>query len=103
VADEAPDALSVSFGTQVLFSGGAPNKGVGVASDYVNYQYTVTATSTSTTLSFSGQWLELPTGFGTLLDDVTVSAVPEPATVGVTALALTFIPRRLLKTPARRG
>jgi len=87
VADDTANALSVSFGAQTLFNGVAPTNGIGLASDYVNYTYTVTATSTSTDLSFTGQY---SAGFGTLLDDVSVtavsSAVPEPATLRLIAL-----------------
>jgi hypothetical protein len=90
VADNVPDTFSVSFGSQVLFDGTAPTNGVDVASDYVNDTYTATATSSSTILSFTGQWLEIEGGNGTILDDVSVTAVsssvPEPATLGFTAL-----------------
>jgi hypothetical protein len=86
VGDTAANALSVDFGSQVLFNGTAPTNGVSPASDYVNDTYTVTATSTSTILSFTGQYT---TGNGTVLDDVSVTAVstgvPEPATFGFTA------------------
>ena len=86
VADTSANSLSVSFGSQVLFNGTAPTNGVTLVSDYVNYTYTVTAASTSTILSFTGQWLALPSDYGTLLDDVSVNAVPEPATLGFTGL-----------------
>jgi hypothetical protein len=90
VADNVPDAFSVSFGSQVLFDGTAPTNGVDLASDYVNETYTVTATSSSTILSFTGQWLEIEGGNGTILDDVSVttvsSSVPEPATLAFTTL-----------------
>jgi hypothetical protein len=86
VADSAPNPLTVDFGSQVLFNGTAPTDGVAVASDYVNDSYIVTATSTNTILSFTG---EFTSGVGTLLDDVSVTAVsgvPEPATLAFTAL-----------------
>lgn len=85
VADNDPNSLSASFGGQDLFSGVSPTNGIGSASDYVNYTFSATATSTSTVLSFSGQWFG---GYGTLLDDVSVTsaAAPEPATLGFTAL-----------------
>jgi hypothetical protein len=86
VADTAPDSLTVSFGGQTLFSGTAPTGGISSPSDYVNYTYTETATSSSTVLSFVGQWNMILSGNGTQLDDVSVTAVPEPAAFGFTAL-----------------
>jgi hypothetical protein len=87
VADSGANAFSVDFGSQVLFNGTAPTNGVSLASDYVNDTYTVTATSTSTILSFTGQYT---VGSGTILDDVSVTAVssgvPEPATLVFTVL-----------------
>jgi hypothetical protein len=107
VADSAPNTLSVKFGSQVLFNGVAPTNGVGLASDYVNYNYTVTASSTSASLSITGQWLSLPGAYGTILDDVSVtpvsSSAPEPATLGFTGLgclALFALRRKQFESPA---
>jgi hypothetical protein len=90
VADSAPNALAVRFGSQVLFNGVAPANGVGLASEYANYNYTVMATSSSASLSITGQWLSIPGAYGTILDDVSVtpvsSSAPEPATLGFTSL-----------------
>jgi len=105
IADSGPNLVTVDFGSQTLFNGTAPTNGVSLASDYVNYAYTVTATSTTTNLSFIGQYLNSNQGNGTNLDDVTVDAAPEPATLaftGLGCLALVTL-RPLLKTPAPRG
>jgi MYXO-CTERM domain-containing protein len=86
VADTAANPLTVNFGSQVVFSGNAPTNGVTLASEYQNISVTLTALSTSTNLTFTG---EFTAGNGTLLDDVSVTAVssaPEPATFGFTAL-----------------
>ena len=85
VADGEPNLLEVTFGGSTLFNGTAPTNGA-TASDYVEYTFNSTATSTSTVLTFSGQ---RSTGRGgTLLDDVSVTAVPEPATWLLTSVAL---------------
>jgi PEP-CTERM motif len=79
--------LTADFGSQVVYSGNAPTNGVTPASDYENITATFTALSTSTILSFTGQYTA--GGNGTLLDNVSVTAVssvPEPATLGFTAL-----------------
>lgn len=88
VADTAQNFLGATFGDQLLFVGTAPANGVSLASDYVNETLTLTADSTSTILSFTGRWTS---GNGTILDDVSVTAIPspsapEPATLGFTAL-----------------
>jgi hypothetical protein len=84
VADGQPNFLQVTFGGSTLFDGTAPTSGVSPG-DYVEYTFDVTATSTSTVLAFSGQRTE---GGGTLLDDVSVAAVPEPATLLLTPAGL---------------
>jgi hypothetical protein len=86
VADNAANALTADFGSQVVYSGEAPTSGVAAPSDYENITAAFTALSTSTILSFTGQYTG---GNGTLLDDVSVTAVssvPEPATLGLSAL-----------------
>ena len=84
VADGEPNFLKVTFGGSTLFDGTAPTSGVSPG-DYVHYTFDETATSTSTVLAFSGQ---RTVGGGTLLDDVSVSQVPEPATLLLTSVAL---------------
>jgi hypothetical protein len=72
VADNQANLLQVMFGGSTLFNGTAPTN-----SNYAQYVFNATATSTSTVLAFSGQ---RTTGRGgTLLDDVSVTAVPEPS------------------------
>jgi hypothetical protein len=71
LADTNANAVTVTFGGQTLFNGSAPTNGVGSSSNYVNYTYTVTATYTSTVLAFTGQYTE--GGYGTILDDVSVT------------------------------
>ena len=108
VADNAPNSLAVNFGDQNLFTGVAPTAGVGAAGDYVNQLFMVIADATSTNLTFSGQFVGGDGAFGTILDDVSVTAqstTPEPATLAFLALGLVIlwlIPRPLLKTPAPR-
>lgn len=85
VADGQPNLLEVMFGGSMLFDGTAPANGT-LSGAYVEYTFNATATSTSTVLAFSGQ---RTTGRGgTLLDDVSVTAVPEPATGLLTSVAL---------------
>lgn len=81
VADTQANFLDVTFGGSTLFDGTAPTSG-----GYVEYTFNVTATSTDTVLAFSGQ---RTTGMGgTLLDDVSVTATPEPPTWVLTSVAL---------------
>jgi len=81
VLDQQANLLNVTFGSSTLFNGTAPTIG-----DYVQFTFNATATSTSTVLAFSGQ---RTTGRGgSLLDDVSVSAAPEPATCLLTSVAL---------------
>jgi hypothetical protein len=83
VDDGQANFVNVTFGGSTLFNGTAPTSGFG---NYVQYTFNSTATSTSTVLAFSGQ---RTTGMGgTLLDDVSVTAVPEPATWLLTSVAL---------------
>jgi hypothetical protein len=107
VADNAPNSLVVNFGDQNLFTGVAPTGGVGASTDYVNQMLSVVADSTSMNLTFSGQFVGGDGAYGTILDDVSVTAegTPEPAPLAFTALGLVIlwlIPRRLLRTPAPR-
>ena len=72
--------LQVSLGGSTLFDGTAtPSSG------YVEYEFHSNATSTSTDLAFSG---ERTVGGVELLDDVSVSAVPEPSTWFLTSATL---------------
>ena len=94
LADDAPNAVVVKFGNQILFSGTAPTNGVASSSNYVNYSFTATATSPSTVLSISGQSLTDAEGFGTILDDVSVTPTgsgPLPATPAPKSLYLCLI------------
>ncbi len=84
VADREPNFLKVTFGGSTLFDGTAPTSGVSPG-DHVHYTFDETATSTSTVLAFSCQ---RTVGGGTLLDDVSVSQVPEPATLLLTSVGL---------------
>lgn len=85
VAGSQADFLEVAFGGSTLFDGTAPTNGVGSSSDYVQYVFDATATSTSTVLAFSG---ERTVGGEILLDDVSVTATPEPSTLLLTGLCL---------------
>jgi hypothetical protein len=90
VADNDPNSLVVNFGSQNLFTGFAPTAGVSVAGEYVNESFVVIANSTSTALSFTGHFLGGDGSYGTLLDDVSVTAniAPEPSTWAFLAAGL---------------
>ncbi|MGC4056423.1 MAG: PEP-CTERM sorting domain-containing protein [Paludibaculum sp.] len=85
VAGTQPNLLEVTFGSSTLFNGVAPTNGVGSPGDYVQYNFSSTATSTSTVLAFSGQ---RTVGGEVLVDDVSVTATPEPSALAVTGLGL---------------
>src|SRR5579862_1556026 len=85
VAGSEANFLEVTFSGSTLFDGTSPTGGVGSPSDYVEYTFNATATSTSTVLAFSGQ----RTVSGEILvDDVSVTAVPEPTPWLLTAASL---------------
>ncbi len=88
VAGTQPNFLEVTFGGSTLFNGTSPNNGVGSTTNYVQYSFDTTATSTSTVLAFSGQ---RTVGGEILLDDVSVTAVPEPSTLVLTSFCLAAI------------
>lgn len=85
VAGNEANFLEVTFGASTLFDGTAPTNGVGSSSDYVQHVFDATATSTSTVLAFSGQ---RTVGGEILLDDVSVTATPEPSALLLTGLCL---------------
>jgi hypothetical protein len=85
VAGSQANFLEVTFGGSTLFDGTAPTNGVVSSSDYVHYVFDATATSTSTMLAFSGQ---RTVGGEILLDDVSVTATPEPSTLLLTGFCL---------------
>jgi hypothetical protein len=88
VAGTAANFLDVTFGGSTLFDGTSPTGGVGSPSDYVEYTFNATATSTSTVLAFSGQ---RTVGGEVLLDDVSVTATPEPSTLLLAGLGLVAV------------
>lgn len=55
--------------------------------DYTEYTYNVTATGTSTVLAFSGR--EVPAWYD--LDNVSVTATPEPGLLGVSGIGLALL------------
>jgi hypothetical protein len=92
LADGFANAVTVKFGNQILFSGNSPTNGIASSSEYVNYTFTATATSTSTVLSIAGQYTD---GFGTILDDVSVTptgstppTTPAPASLYLCLIGL---------------
>lgn len=92
LADTYANPVAVYFGADAFY-GSAPRTVSQVRATTRRSPYTLLATSTSTVLSFSGYYSD---GFGTLLDDVSVSPVPEPGTLGIAAVALlgVFIARK---------
>jgi hypothetical protein len=88
VAGTEANFLEVAFGGSTLFDGTAPTGGVISPSDYVEYIFNATARSTSTVLAFSGQ----RTVEGEiLLDDVNVTATPEPSTLLLTGFCVVAV------------
>jgi hypothetical protein len=107
LADDDTNAVIVKFGNQTIFNGTAPTNGVASPSDYVNYTFTATATSTSTVLSIAGQYTE--SGFGTLLDDVSVAptgsvplTTPAPASLYLCLIGLAGVGLYTLAVRRRR-
>jgi hypothetical protein len=101
VAGSQPNFLEVTFGGSTLFNGTAPTNGVGSPSDYVQYTFDSTATSTSTVLAFSGQ---RTMGGEILLDDVGVTATPEPSALLLTGFCLAaMVLRRAVRKPNKSG
>jgi len=103
IADSDPNLFEATFAGQTLYNGPAPASGGGLpATFYVNDTFTVTATSTSSALTFSGQYTS---GTGTVLDDVSVVAAPEPSVAilfGAPFLAATGLrSRRFRSKPSR--
>jgi hypothetical protein len=98
VAGSQANLLEVTFGGTTLFDGTAPTGGVSTPSDYVEYDFVAAATSTSTVLAFSG---ERTVSGEILLDDVSVSAVPEPTPWLLTAVPLLGL--GALRFKLRRG
>jgi hypothetical protein len=97
VAGSEANFLEVTFGGSTLFDGTAPTNGVASSSDYAQYVFDATATSTSTVLAFSGQ---RTVGGEILLDDVSVTATPEPFTLLLTGPCLVAVAlRRTLSKP----
>ncbi len=64
--------------------------------DWTTYAYVFTASSTSTELRFQDGYTNFPY-HGGFLDNVTMVAVPEPATLGVLGLGLVSLIRRRRK------
>lgn len=96
VAGTQPNLLQVTFGGSTLFNGTAPTNGVVSPSNYVQYTFNSPATSTSTVLAFSGQ---RTVGGEILLDDVSVTAIPEPSTLLMLAAGLLVLGERRLRWP----
>jgi PEP-CTERM motif len=88
--DVGNNSLTVTFGSQTLFSGLTSLTGETSASDYQLFSFTATATSASTALTFVSQYLGPNGSVGTILDDVSVTgpSVPEPSSLALSAAGL---------------
>jgi hypothetical protein len=98
VADNSPDPLTVTFDGIVLFNGTAPTGGVGSPDDYVQYLFTVTPSSSTPLLTFTGHYTGPGGTVGTILDDVSLTPVPEPPSLlqlafGATVAVMTALRR----------
>jgi hypothetical protein len=89
LADTSANPVTVTWGGQTVFNGSAPANGVVSPGNYVNFTYSVTATSTSTVITFTGQYTE--GGYGTILDDVSVTPNGVPSTPAPRSLYLCLI------------
>jgi hypothetical protein len=99
VAGSEANFLEVTFGGSTLLNGTSPTGGVASPSDYVEYTFNAIATSTSTVLAFSG---ERTVSGEILLDDVSVTATPEPSTLLLTGLSLVAVSlRRAVSKPSK--
>ncbi len=92
VADtvDSRDLLTVVFGSQTVYSGIAPHAGVDSPDEYVLLTAAVTATTATTSVSFTGIYQEVSAEYGTIIDDVSVTLVPTPATSSLLCLEPPF-------------
>jgi hypothetical protein len=85
-----PNSASASFGSTLLASG----TDIPSTSGFVTQHFTAVATGTNTTLSFS---FRDDAGY-LLLDAVSVTAIPEPASIALIAVALSALALRRRRT-----
>jgi hypothetical protein len=76
--DVGGNTLEVNFGTVTLFNGTTPDLGSG---NYELLTYDVVASNGATDLTFTSQYTNPGPGIGAVIDDVSVTAVPEPGTL----------------------
>jgi hypothetical protein len=88
-SDDGADSFTVLFGGKTVTTMTVPQTfpPLGIAhGTYIQESFEVTATSTSTDLTFRGQYGGGAGSYGTILDDVSVNAVPEPASLTLLGL-----------------
>jgi hypothetical protein len=90
-ADTSPDPLTVSFGGSAIFSGNAPTAGVTSPGDYGHYMFTVTPTSSTALLSFTGHYTGPGGSLGTILDDVSLTPIPEPSSSALVVFGILVV------------
>jgi hypothetical protein len=78
LAGDSPNTITVKFGSQTLYSGLGPIAGLTSPANYVPFNFAAFASTASTVLSFESRYTNPGPGIGIVLDDVSVTPIPEP-------------------------